>query len=198
MRFWGMVVFGLAGTAVLISLGLWQIQRLAWKNDVLAQIENTISDAPSDLPVSPNQQDHTYLPVAVTGEYGPITLKVLVSRKFYGAGFRLITEFKIGERHILVDRGFIKQDMPIPEPPSGLVNLTGNLHWPQEVDGFTPNPDWNGRLIFARDIPQIAEWVGTEPSLLVLRTSDPLEAALTPLPVSTSGIPNDHLQYALT
>lgn len=198
MRFWGMVVICVLGTAVLISLGFWQVQRLSWKQGILSEIEERITHDAVDLPADANAEVHTYLPVAVSGQFGDRSLRVLVSRKLYGAGFRLISEFETGGRRILVDRGFIKQDAEIPAPPSGQVSLVGNLHWPQEVDGFTPDPDWDTNFFFARDVPVLAAGLGTEDVLLILRTSTPSEPGVTPLPVSSAGIPNDHLQYALT
>ena len=58
--------------------------------------------------------------------------------------------------------------------------------------------DLTARLWFARDIPSMAAALGTEPVLLVSRSSDEDPVAVTPLPVDTAGIPNNHLQYAIT
>ncbi|MEO0748023.1 MAG: SURF1 family cytochrome oxidase biogenesis protein, partial [Pseudomonadota bacterium] len=44
------LVFGLTGIAVLVSLGMWQVQRLAWKEGVLAQIDARIAALPVALP----------------------------------------------------------------------------------------------------------------------------------------------------
>jgi surfeit locus 1 family protein len=37
-----LVVFGLGGAAILISLGVWQMQRLSWKQAIMTQIEGRI------------------------------------------------------------------------------------------------------------------------------------------------------------
>ena len=58
--------------------------------------------------------------------------------------------------------------------------------------------DVAGNTGFARDIPQMAEELGTEPLLIVAREVSPPEQGVTPLPVDTAGIPNDHLEYAIT
>ena len=79
-----------------------------------------------------------------------------------------------------------------------MARITGNLHWPQERDRFTPEPDAASGLWFARDVPQMAAALGTEPVLVVARAVEPADGAFTPLPVDTAGIPNDHLGYALT
>ncbi len=41
-----LIIIGLGGVAILCALGLWQMQRLAWKQGVIAQIERTYSCHP--------------------------------------------------------------------------------------------------------------------------------------------------------
>ena len=50
----------------------------------------------------------------------------------------------------------------------------------------------------AGDVPALAEALGTEPVMIVLRGARDTELPVNPWPVDTSGIPNDHLQYAIT
>ncbi|HCT33990.1 MAG TPA: SURF1 family protein, partial [Sulfitobacter sp.] len=80
----------------------------------------------------------------------------------------------------------------------GPATVTGNLQWPRETDSFTPEADLKGNIWFARDVPDMAQTLGTEPVLLVARSSTPQPAGISPLPVDTARIPNDHLQYAIT
>jgi cytochrome oxidase assembly protein ShyY1 len=47
------LVFGLGGVAILMSLGIWQVQRLAWKEGVLAEIEARIAARPRPCPRRP-------------------------------------------------------------------------------------------------------------------------------------------------
>ena len=56
-----LLIFGLAGLALLVGLGIWQVQRLAWKEGVLAEIEARISAAPVGLPETATAADR-YLP----------------------------------------------------------------------------------------------------------------------------------------
>ena len=39
MRLWFLLIVGLIGTGILVWLGVWQVQRLAWKQNLLARIE---------------------------------------------------------------------------------------------------------------------------------------------------------------
>ncbi|MFD0909402.1 SURF1 family protein [Ruegeria arenilitoris] len=191
-----LLIFGLAGLAVLVSLGTWQVQRLAWKEGVLADIEARIAADPVPLPEAVDPEADRYLPVEVSGEMLPGEIHVLVSVKQVGPGYRIIAPFRTGDRTILVDRGFVPTTAKQAERQIGPTQVVGNLHWPDEIDGYTPDPDRAGNIWFARDVPALADALGAEPILLVTRSqTDP---AITPLPVDTAGIPNDHLQYAVT
>ncbi len=199
MRFIIPLLFGLIGVAVLVALGIWQVQRLAWKEAVLAEIEARIADEPVPLPASPDPVADRYRPVEMTGRFAPGILRVLVSRKQVGAGYRIVSPFETAAgRSVLVDRGFVKVNASLSPPPAGEVTVTGNLHWPDDRNSSTPENDVSGNTWFARDIRQMAKTLGTEPVLVVLRDLSQPDQSVTPLPVDTSGIPNDHLEYAIT
>jgi len=193
-------IFGLGGAAILISLGVWQMQRLNWKEAILADIEARIAADPVPLPAQPDPQTDAYLPVSATGIVGTGILRVLVSRKEIGAGYRIIQPLITGSRTILVDRGFVAVDIDLPVPTDGAVEQTivGNLQWPNETDSYTPAPDLKNNVWFARDVPAMAAALGTEPILIVQRETSQSNSIVTPFPVDTSAIPNDHLQYAIT
>ncbi|MBL4917695.1 SURF1 family protein [Szabonella alba] len=189
------LLLGLVGGAVLISLGLWQMQRLAWKEAILADILARITAAPVALPASPDPVSDRYLPVRAEGRFTGQSLDVLVSRKQIGAGVRVIEVFETGGRRIMVDRGFIPDDRRADPRPSGPALVTGNLHWPEEVDSFTPEPDSRTGLWFARDVPAMAAHLEAEPLLVIAR--EPTAAEIEPVPVDITDIPNDHFGYAV-
>lgn len=192
-----LVFFGLAGCGILVGLGTWQLQRLEWKQGVLAEIDGRISDDPVPLPVSPDPETDKYLPVQTSGTFTDGELHVLVSVKQIGPGFRIISPFQTQDgRLIMVDRGFVTIELKDAMRARGPMEITGNLHWPEETDGYTPEPDYTTNTWFARDVPRMANALGTEPVLIVARS--PTDPNLPPLPIDAAGIPNDHLQYAIT
>lgn len=193
------LIIGLTGVGILLWLGFWQVDRLAWKEGVLAEIEARIAADPVALPETPEEERDKYLPVEVTGEIGEGELYVLVSRKQVGAGYRVIAPFTTETgRRILLDRGFIKTDKRDATRPVGTVTIIGNLHWPDDRNSSTPDNDEAGNIWFARDIADMARVLETEPTLVIARETSLSDTGVTPLPVDTSAIPNDHLNYAIT
>ncbi|MFG6567587.1 SURF1 family protein [Sulfitobacter sp. 1A13679] len=193
------IIVGLGGAAILVALGVWQVQRLAWKEAVIADINNRIAATPVALPADPDSEADAYLPVTVSGEIGEQALHVLVSQKQKGAGYRVIAPMDLeGGRRVLIDLGFTATSNKDAIAPAGTATLTGNLQWPQEVDSFTPEADTDRNIWFARDVDVMAETLDTEPLLIVMREGTGPDPKITPLPVDTARIPNDHLQYAIT
>ncbi|MGB7242816.1 MAG: SURF1 family protein [Sulfitobacter sp.] len=196
-----LLIFGIGGAAILISLCVWQMQRLAWKEAVIARIEGRIIADPVPLPPAPDPDADAYLPVTVTGTLSADFIKVLVSKKQVGAGYRIVSAMDHPDGAILVDRGFVAVNDAKDVDFIGdidPVTVTGNLQWPQETDGFTPAPDQDQNIWFARDVDAMASFLGTRPILLVQREKSGTNQGLTPMPVDTAAIPNDHLQYAIT
>ncbi|MFN3937885.1 MAG: SURF1 family protein [Gemmobacter sp.] len=194
------MVLGFGGLAILLALGFWQLQRLEWKTGILREIEAVIAGPTVPLPDAPTAGQHRYLPVALSGRLTGQALPVLTSRKGQGPGYRLIAAFETETgRRLLLDRGFLPEArLAGYVAPEGLLRLRGNLYWPDETDRFTPPPDPARGIWFARDVATMARALGTEPVMVVVAAAEPDDPLVTPLPVDTARIPNDHLQYAVT
>ncbi len=194
------LVFGVIGAGILISLGVWQLQRLAWKEAVLAEIDARILAEPVAIPAleALDPERDRYLPVEASGNLGAEYIRILVSQKIQGPGYRIIAPFEIEGRVILLDRGIISTRAEIPPAPEGRLDVLGNLHWPDDRNSSTPENDIEGNFWFARDIAQMADVLGTEPILMIAREVSEVDSAITPFPVDSSSIPNDHLQYVIT
>ncbi len=190
-------LIGLMATCILIGLGVWQLQRLAWKEAALARIEARFGDVPVPLPEAPDQGRDIYQPVTVAGRFTGDEILVLTSQKFEGIGYRTIAVLETTDgRRVMVDRGFLPEDLRASPRPPRNVMVEGNLHWPDETDSFTPAPDLAAGIWFARDVPSLATALSTEPTLIVARA--PTGDGIEPLPVNTSAIANDHFGYAMT
>ncbi len=196
------VLIGVVGCAILIALGTWQLRRLEWKEAILADIDARIVAVPIALPETIDPVTDRYMPVTVSGVLGGQELHVLTSVQDVGPGYRVISALTSGERRVMVDLGFVPEaDKDLSRMAEG-VTVTGNLHWPDETDGWTPAPDAARSIWFARDVEAMAEALGTEPVLVVARdvsgTVSGADLGVTVLPIDSAGIANDHLNYAIT
>lgn len=195
------LIIGIGGIAILMSLGLWQVRRLAWKEGVIAAIEARVGAAPLPLQTlsAPEPATDAYRPVSVAGRTTGEELLVLSGKKEFGPGFEVIAVFETEDgRRILLDRGFIPESGRAMPRPGVALSVTGNLLWPDESDSFTPPPDAKSGLWFARDVAAMSESVKTLPLLVVVRTEEGDAQGIVPVPVDTASIPNHHRNYAIT
>ena len=193
------LALGLLGCAVLAGFGVWQLQRLAWKEDLLARIEARIAADPVALPERPERTRDAALAVALQGEVAGPAMVVFDTWRGFGAGVRAIVPVATGDRRVLVDLGAapwppgtdpaaVAGDAPA---PGTTLAVTGNLDWPEEGAGTAQGALWS-----ARDVPAMAAAAGAEPVLVTARATTPA-TAFAPLAVGTEGIPNSHLGYAV-
>jgi surfeit locus 1 family protein len=191
------LVFGLAGVAVLVALGVWQVQRLAWKEGILARIEARIAEPPGAVPSDPRAAEHAYRRVEASGTFLPGEIHVYTSAPPHGVGYRVIAPFVLEDgRRILVDRGFVPVGEKDAARPLGEARITGSLLWPDDGAASAAAPDLGRNVWLARDLPRMAEVLETAPVLVVVSASDD-PAAPMPLPAGVA-IRNDHLGYAIT
>ena len=191
------LIVGVLGCAILISLGLWQLRRLDWKEDMIAQIQSRIDGQPVVLPaaVDPSMK---YMPVLVSGQTTGQEIDVLSGTRESGGGYQVISGFVTDDgRRILLDRGFVDQDHKRDPRPATRLEVAGNLHWPDEKGSATPDPNLDANIWFARDVPAMAAQLDTEPVLVVASEIRGDGQGVEPIPVAVEGIPNNHLSYAV-
>ena len=191
------IFLGLFGVTILVILGVWQVYRLDWKNDLLYNIEQKITAEPIKLMEGLSEAKDQYRSVIVEGDIQPGEIHVLTSLKNTGPGFLIVVPFKlIDGRVVMVDRGFIPEEEKKLDRSLGRVKIVGNLLWPNETDGFTPAPDIEKNMWFARDLKKMSNHLKTDQVLVVMAHSEP-EGDPTPQRIGIH-IANDHLGYAIT
>jgi len=197
--------------AILLALGTWQVQRLQWKQHLLAQIA-ALQAAPAQ-PIGPvldrvakgADADFTRVKVTCPGLARAPFLE-LYSLRDGQAGSRLISACRVDSlkyRTVLVDRGFVVDTVSarpaVDAAATAPVELVGVLRKPEPGNSFSPpnKPDrW-----FTRDIAAMAAALkapNPAPLTLMAETAtNPEWTALVPAPIPAD-IPNRHLEYALT
>jgi surfeit locus 1 family protein len=190
------LVFGLVGTAILMSLGFWHLQRMNWKAGILAEIDARLAEPPVALPATPDQIGDKYLRVKVSGHIEDTELHVLT----FGdgtPGFRIISAMVLDDgRRILVDRGFVPEFEREEPRHGGDVTAVGSLVWPQETDKYVPDPNLERNIWFARDVPLMAANLKTT-QVMVDITQSTNNEGITPQRVAIN-ISNRHLEYVMT
>ena len=195
-RMIGPLIFGLGGAAILVKLGLWQLDRLEWKTALINTESARMSAPPVALPATLDPLKDHFLHVEITGTLGAEMADVLTSIPQVGPGYKMIAALETPKgRRVLVDLGFILEENRATPRPSGSVSLTGNVFWPNETDWFTPEMDQTRNIWFARDLDLMSAALQTEPVMIVARTITPPVANLYLRP---SDRPNNHLNYAIT
>lgn len=198
------ILIGVLGCAVLISLGVWQMQRLTWKTAILAEIDAKVTAAPVIIPAIVDPENDQFRPVKTSGLLTQTPLYVLVTIEGLGPGYRYVDALTISDgRKVMVDLGWVPlSQLGNPFESFQNIDVIGNLHWPDDLDDWTPEPDPKG-IWFTRDVPSIATGLNAEPILIVARDvtfldDAPLLVPFETLPLDSGVIKNDHLGYAIT
>ncbi len=188
------LLFGVLGVAILVALGVWQLERLEWKTAMLAEIDARLAAAAVPVPAAPDPEADRYLRVRAEGALQAGEVHVYTAGPRGAVGYRVIAPLALPDgRRILLDRGFVPIGDKDAARPPGPIAATGNLVWPREG---AARPDRASNVWIARDVPLLAEALDAEPVMVVAAESDPPGGPI-PLPV-TVAIPNDHLSYAIT
>ncbi|MEM7523891.1 MAG: SURF1 family protein [Pseudomonadota bacterium] len=209
----GIAVIGVLGVAALVALCVWQVQRLTWKEGVIAVLEQRLAGEPVALPVAFEPETQEFSRVRISGVFsgepgahGYPDAPLLMSLRPHGPGYRVIQPFDLTDgRRVMVDRGYA----PVAEKnengaaarlipaPVETVELTGALRWPDEGgDGASFGARDN--VWTARDLGVMAELFAAEPVLIVSETSTAVGDWPIPQPIAAINVPNNHLGYALT
>ena len=175
------------------------MQRLEWKEGILADINTRLVAEPKPLSIAVSRANDNYRGVIVVGRPTGEELHVLTSGTEAGTGFRVISKFKMqAGPEIMVDLGLLPLDGKDGEPSTDLTEIMGNLVWPDDKNSSTPEPDLPLNTWFARDVVGMSQHLSTLPRMVVARSSSAQDPRVTPLPVNTANIKNDHMNYAIT
>ncbi|BAQ45097.1 MULTISPECIES: SURF1 family protein [Methylobacterium] len=165
-----LVALCLLATALFVALGIWQVERRAWKLDLIARVEARLAAPPvpapgrADWPRITRDADE-YRRVTATGRFLPDRAVRTTALTEKGAGSWLLVPLvtPAGDT-ILVNRGFVPPDWRAVPPDrgapagdgEGTVTVAGLLRLPEPGGGFLRSNDPAHDRWYSRDVAAIA------------------------------------------
>jgi surfeit locus 1 family protein len=207
-------IFALLALALLLSLGVWQLHRLTWKEGLLAQIDQRLNAPATPLPPraqwsSLSQESDEYRHVRVTGRFEHNNEAYVFRTAGSGlgeAGFLVLTPLHLADgSRILVNRGFVPERLRDPATrtagqTSGDVTIAGALRWPEERNTFTPADEPSRHVWYTRDPISMARAFNLSDAAPFSIDADSSADQSQPLQggATVVSLHNDHLSYAVT
>nr|WP_250809592.1 SURF1 family protein [Neorhizobium tomejilense] len=209
------VVVVLAALAILLSLGTWQVERLHWKEGLLADIAQRRAAPPvalSDIEaIRKSGGDIEYRRVSVTGTFDHARERHFFATFGGQTGFYVYTPMTLVDGRILfVNRGFVPYEMKDPK-----TRTAGEVADQQTVTGYArvrlgekpssivPDNDLAKNIFYWKDLDAMASTTGIDASKVVQFFVDADGSIVNPGGWPKGGVtqfdlPNSHLQYAVT
>ena len=196
---------------ILTALGSWQIQRLGWKHDLVARVEQNIHAQPVAAPDSAawqaaDKKATEYRAVSVSGHYlndKEIHVGALTEK---GSGYWIVTPFQRDSGEIVyINRGYVALALRDPSKrASGQIteetSVTGLLRLTEPKGFFLRQNEPDKNIWYARDVEVFAERAGLKnvPTYFIdanaeQNRSDRPQGGLTVIKFA-----DNHLVYALT
>ncbi len=208
--------FTVLGLGILLKLGFWQLDRLAWKTELLAKIDANMAAASLTLPENigavqlPETMDNgnwEYHQVCITGEFLHNQELFLFSTNLAGSGgYHVYTPFiRENATTVFINRGWVPNEKvnSATRPQgqlSGIQQVCGIFRGEGQTGAFTPENDVIANVWYTRNSSQMAEAAGLETPFPVF-----IDADFTPNPggfpvggQTKVDLPNNHLGYAIT
>lgn len=198
-----LLLIGAAMLAGLVWLGNWQVQRLGWKTDLIAAVNERAYGEPNPLPLPAFEPDqHTYLRVEATGTFEHEDSQSVKAVTDLGPGRWVMTPLNTDRGRIWINRGFVPTATgnEVLHKPEGDIRITGLLRKtePKGTPLEKNRPD--ERKWFSRDVAVMSETIGEPANTTYFIDADHIgeptawpRGGLTVIKFS-----NNHLSYAIT
>lgn len=215
----GLLLSGLMvalAVALLVSLGQWQVRRLAWKQDLIAAVESRpklppISVASAEEWRSIDPEAQSYRRARLSGRFlDDHTVRVFTALSrprghFGGPGVWILTPLRLDDGSVVyVNRGFVPQVRAGErfDAPRALIALEGLIRPMEPGNSFTPEANAEAHIAYRRDPELFAVMTGLSGPIAPFFVDLPAEAT-PPSGLPQAGetrmrFPNSHLQYAVT
>lgn len=211
---WITAVLAAVAFALLLALGTWQVQRLAWKEALIETIDSRIASQPKPLAaieaMHAEASDVDYQPAQATGRFLHDSERHFFATFQGQSGWYVYTPLELADgRALFVNRGFVPYDRKDPATRAegqvgGVVVVTGLAR--NALDGkpssLLPDNEPDKNIYYWKDLDGMAASAGLDAARLLPFF---LDAGPAPNPggypaggVTMIEMPNSHLQYAVT
>jgi len=182
--------------SVLISLGVWQILRLNYKNHIINEVKHNRSMPPIMIDF---KDDHIYKNVRIRGRF--INEKTIFYYRLKNniPGYEILTPFVFRDNScVLVSRGWTKEIIQIPLS-NEYITVEGFVVGIYRKNLFNPKNDFERNMWFSLDIPDINRYTSVNCLPYVILLSSPEGVIIgEEIGFDISNLPNKHLEYSLT
>jgi surfeit locus 1 family protein len=192
------------------ALGIWQVERRAWKLGLIARVEARVHAAPRPLPNRAtwkrlDPEDLAYTRMSTRGVFLNDRETLVQALTDAGAGWWVVTPLQTRSGIVLINRGFVPPEYREPNTrragsPDGEVAVTGLVRVTEPSGGFLRTNDPAADRWYSRDVASIArrrQLADVAPFFI--------DADATPNPggyplggLTVIAFRNTHLVYALT
>ncbi len=207
------ILLALPALALLLWLGTWQMQRMAWKEDLIARITTRVHQPPVAFSALEKQAAGglEYARARVRGTFLHDREQLMWEPdQRQGSGYHVYTPLRMDDgRFILVNRGYVPEARKEPASRaegqiSGEVEVVGLLREPIARGSFSPDRDSKSGVFYWRDLDGLARAaLGADAAKAVRYALDAEATPANPGGWPQGGttrltLPNRHLEYALT
>lgn len=191
-----------------VALGTWQLQRMAWKDALIARVEARVHAEPVDPPTRARwdaitAENDEYRRVRVRGEWLDVAPARTQAVTGIGAGWWLLSPLQTASGDVvLVNRGFVPAGNDVDPPATGPADVVGLLRLPEAGGGFLRDNDPAADRWHSRDVAAIAATRGLPAERVapyfIDAEHDPARAGWPRGGLTVVRFRDHHLQYALT
>lgn len=194
------------GTLLFSALGAWQVQRLAWKRDLIARVDARIAADPVAAPLadawaSLDPGEAEYRKVEVSGAWLHDKATRVDALTELGAGYWILTPLRTADGIVLVNRGFVPRgDSGAALPAATETRVVGLMRAPEPGGRILrPNQPAADRW-FSRDVAAIAaaRGLGTVAPYFIDAGASPTQPGEPVGGLTVVHFRNAHLTYAIT
>ncbi len=211
--FWALLLGAALLFVAFVALGAWQLQRLAWKQDLIARVDKRLAAPPEQAPGADrwdaiNRADDEYRRVVLTGTFDHSRETLVGASTELGTGYWVLTPLRtVRGDWVLVNRGFVP-----PEFKTRASRTASEAQGEDRVVGLLRFSEPGGNLL-RKNVPEQERWYSRDVEAIA-QARKIVEGPVAPYFVDAAAaddhtrwprggltvvrFANNHLQYALT